>query len=457
MTVLKKVFLLLLAVWIFTTANVYAQENINVIINNKPLVAADAPVIVEGRTLVPLRAIGEAMGCEVTWVAGTQTANLKNETTIVSMQINNSWISKKKRIGDGAVTNKQIDVPPMLINDRTYIPARAFAEALDAVVAWDGTSQTVIIVYDTDLKYSSDKITDIYAGTGGRSRHDGDELLHTSFVSPEGIDIADDATIYISDSGVLRKISGTKTETIEIQPSYITVNQLKCFKNDVYIVTNEFADSSGAKYYGMAKISDGGAQALFTADAVYSKITDFDIADNGKIYAVQHNTGVGAVYVGEIDINDGSFKTICETDGGVTCIAADNNGSLYVGNSVRGSIYKIDIATGECKLFAGVDDNVKFVDGPNPMFFEPRRLRYSDGYLYVLDYNILRRIKTDNDGIMVYSETVAGKITANTNPDTIDGKASETELAPSYLMDFVIKDNEILLTDPKKAVIRVIK
>ncbi len=437
--------------------NVYAENDIQILINNKPLIADDMPVIVEGRTLVPLRAIGEAMGCEVTWVEGTQTANLKNETTIVSMQINNLWISKKKRIGDGAVTNKQIDVPPMLINDRTYIPARAFAEALDAVVAWDNVTQTVIVVYDTDLKYSTDKTIDVYAGTGGRSMHDSNELLHTSFVSPEGIDIADDGTVYVSDSGVLRRISGNKTETIEIQPSYITVNQLKCFKNDVYIVTNEFEDSSGVTYYGMAKISDGKAQALFTTEAVYSKITDFDIDDNGIIYAVQHNVGVGAVYVGVINIQDGSFKAICEADSGVTCITADNKGSLYVGNSVKGSIYKINIADGESKLFAGVDDNVKFVDGPNPMFFEPRRIKYTEGYLYVLDYNVLRRIKLDNDGVMVYSETVAGKISAETNPDTKNGKVSETKIAPSYLMDFVLNGNDILLTDPKKAVIRVIR
>ena len=122
-------------------------------INNKELYTADKPVLVDGRTMLPLRAIGEAMGCEVIWVNGTQTANLKNESTIVSMQIGNKNITRVKR------TNQeqkllQTDVAPMLINDRTYIPVRAFAEALDAVVGWDGTTNTVMIVYDTTLKYN---------------------------------------------------------------------------------------------------------------------------------------------------------------------------------------------------------------------------------------------------------------------------------------------------------------
>ena len=69
-----------------------SANDYKILINNQPLYTSVAPINQSGRILAPLRAIGEAMGCEVIWVAGTQTANLKNDTTIVSMQIGNKKV-----------------------------------------------------------------------------------------------------------------------------------------------------------------------------------------------------------------------------------------------------------------------------------------------------------------------------------------------------------------------------
>ena len=107
------IFSVLLLLMASGTVNA-ASGDIKIMINNKELYTENKPVIVDGRTMLPLRAIGEAMGCEVIWVNGTQTANLKNESTIVSMQIGNKNITRVKR------TNQeqkllQTDVAPMLI------------------------------------------------------------------------------------------------------------------------------------------------------------------------------------------------------------------------------------------------------------------------------------------------------------------------------------------------------
>ena len=90
------------------------------------------------------------------------------------------------------------------------------------------------------------------------------------------------------------------------------------------------------------------------------------------------------------------------------------------------------------------------------MFFEPRRLDYSNGYLYVLDYNVIRRISMDSAYQAVTSETLAGKVTADQHPETINGKGSDVTFAPSYLMDMVVVGDDVYLTDPKNAVIRYI-
>ena len=431
-----------------------ASGDIKIMINNKELYTADKPVLVDGRTMLPLRAIGEAMGCEVIWVNGTQTANLKNESTIVSMQIGNKNITRVKR------TNQeqkllQTDVAPMLINDRTYIPVRAFAEALDAVVGWDGTTNTVMIVYDTTLKYVGNYAVETYAGTGERKKHDSG-LSTMAFVDPEGIAVNAKGDIIVADSGMIRKLANGKSETIEFEPSYITANLVRCYNNEIYVLTNEFQNTDGVKYYGIVKLTDAGAEGVFVTEATYSTITDFDISKDGKLYVIYNNVGVGQTYLGQLDLAKADINYITQLDSGIKTLAVDDKGNIFLGNTVKGSLYFYNVSTGKLKLFAGADEKTKFVDGPNAMFFEPRRLDYSNGYLYVLDYNVVRRVSMDSAYQAVTSETLAGKVTADQHPETINGKGSDVTFAPSYLMDMVVVGDDVYLTDPKNAVIRYI-
>lgn len=452
---MKKLIMIISIILLFVSAGtVSASDNIKVVINNKELYCADKPVIVEGRTMLPLRAIGEAMGCEVIWVSGTSTANLKNESTIVSMQIGNKNITRVKR------TNQeqkllQTDVAPMLINDRTYIPVRAFAEALDAVVGWDGTTNTVMIVYDTTLKYAGNYAVDTYAGNGERQKHDSG-LSTMSFVSPEGISVNSKGDILVADSGKIRKLSNGKSETVEFEPEYITANLIRCYKDEIYVLTNEFQNTDGVKYYGIVKLTNAGAEGIFVTEATYSKITDFDISNDGKLYVVYNNVGVGKTYLGQLDLASADINYITELDSGIKTLAVDDKGNVFLGNTVKGSLYVYNMSTKSLKLFAGADNKTKFVDGPNPMFFEPRRLDYKNGYLYVLDYNVLRRVSVDSAYQAVTAETLAGKVSVEQNPETINGKGSDITFAPSYLMDFVVTDQGVILTDPKNAVLRII-
>ncbi len=452
---MKKLIMIISIILLFVSAGtVSASGDIKVVINNKELYCEDKPVIVDGRTMLPLRAIGEAMGCEVIWVSGTQTANLKNESTIVSMQIGNTNITRVKR------TNQeqkllQTDVAPMLINSRTYIPVRAFAEALDAVVGWDGTTNTVMIVYDTTLKYAGNYAVDTYAGNGERQKHDSG-LSTMSFVSPEGISVNSKGDILVADSGKIRKLSNGKSETVEFEPSYITANLVRCYKDDVYVLTNEFQNTDGVKYYGIVKLTNAGAEGVFVTEATYSKISDFDISNDGKLYVVYNNVGVGKTYLGQLDLASADINYITELDSGIKTLAVDDKGNIFLGNTVKGSLYLYNMSTKSLKLFAGADNKTKFVDGPNPMFFEPRRLDYKNGYLYVLDYNVLRRVSVDSAYQAVTAETLAGKVSVEQNPETINGKGSDITFAPSYLMDFVVTDQGVIITDPKNAVLRII-
>jgi hypothetical protein len=439
-----------------TTIQCCADEEIKIMINGKELITSDKPVIIDGRTLVPLRAIGEAMECKVSWVDSIQTANLENSTTKVGMKIGSTVISKIKRTNTEVQSKIVIDVPPMIINDRTYIPVRAFAEALDAVVGWDSTTNTVMIVYDTTLKYAGNYSVETYAGTGERQKHDSN-LSTMSFISPESIATDNSGNIYIADSGLIRRLANGKSETVEFEPSYITANLIRCYQKDVYILTNEFQNSDGIKYYGIVKLTDEGADGVFVTEAAYSKISDFDISNDGDLYVLYDNVGVGKNYLGLLDLENSDIEYLTEVDSGIKALSVDDNGNVFLGNTVKGSLYLYNQSSKTVKLFAGADNKTKFIDGPNPMFFEPRRLDFKNGYLYVLDYNVIRRVKVDSAYQIVTAETLAGKVSVEQNPDTVNGKGSEVVFAPSYLMDMVVTDDGILLTDPKNAVIRVIR
>jgi len=96
------------------------------------------PQIIDGRTLVPLRAIFEALGAEVNWNEATQTITATKDTTTVVLTIGSTTATVSGR----SVT---LDVPPQVINGRTLVPLRFVAESFGVAVDWNGDTRTVTI------------------------------------------------------------------------------------------------------------------------------------------------------------------------------------------------------------------------------------------------------------------------------------------------------------------------
>lgn len=130
-------------------------EGVTVTLDGRALDFDVPPRIIDGRTLVPMRAIFEAMGAEVDWNGQTQTVTASKygdeEYTVVTMQIGNSVFTVMNDLiaansySFAQTKNIELDVPPQIINDRTLVPARAVAESFGAEVDWDSQTQTVII------------------------------------------------------------------------------------------------------------------------------------------------------------------------------------------------------------------------------------------------------------------------------------------------------------------------
>ena len=128
--------LMILSAFTFQTA--FAADDIKVTINGQNLTMDQPPVLVNDRTLVPVRAIFEALGAKVDWNNDTNTATGVLGSTTVEIQIENTVA----KVNGKDVT---LDVPAKLISDRTLVPVRFISESLGAKVDWDNDTQTVII------------------------------------------------------------------------------------------------------------------------------------------------------------------------------------------------------------------------------------------------------------------------------------------------------------------------
>ncbi|RYD07189.1 hypothetical protein N752_00985 [Desulforamulus aquiferis] len=113
------------------------DNSIKIIVNGTKLNPDVAPFIDSaGRTQAPFRAIGEALGCKVTWDADTEKVVCEKEGFKVEMVI-----GQKTFVVNGE--SKTMDTAPVIKDGRTFIPVRFLGEALNCNVAWDGTANTV--------------------------------------------------------------------------------------------------------------------------------------------------------------------------------------------------------------------------------------------------------------------------------------------------------------------------
>lgn len=118
---------------------VFANGEISVYLDNEKIQFDVAPLLVNGRTMVPMRAIFEKLGAVVYWDNDTKTAIAQKGNVTVSIAIDQTTLYKN---GEAII----LDVPAQLIAGRTLVPLRAVSEAFECAVFWEEAAQTVRIL-----------------------------------------------------------------------------------------------------------------------------------------------------------------------------------------------------------------------------------------------------------------------------------------------------------------------
>lgn len=122
------------------------MDNLSFIIDFEFKEFPNKPFLSEGRILLPMRDFFEAIGANVEWKDETKEINVSFEENKMFLKI-----ASKDSIVNG--TLKTLDVPPMLVNDMTYIPLRFAGESLGYEIIWNEEFKTIYAFSNIEEAY----------------------------------------------------------------------------------------------------------------------------------------------------------------------------------------------------------------------------------------------------------------------------------------------------------------
>ena len=125
-------------------------DRVNMTLNGAALDPVDVPALVQypetgnGRTLVPVRLIAEALGADVTWVPETRQAILMKGEDLIVLTLGSA-----QALVNGQAVTLPDGIPAGVVKwegkESTMVPLRFVSEQLGAQVAWDGATFTAVL------------------------------------------------------------------------------------------------------------------------------------------------------------------------------------------------------------------------------------------------------------------------------------------------------------------------
>lgn len=136
---MKKLLCIMLCIgMLMSMTPAFATQPITVELDGVLIDFDQEPQIVNDRTMVPVRAIFEAMGASVDWDAESKTVTSTLGGTTVTLTVDNPVMTVNG-------TNRMLDTAPVILGDRTLVPARAVSESFGCSVNWIGEERQVRI------------------------------------------------------------------------------------------------------------------------------------------------------------------------------------------------------------------------------------------------------------------------------------------------------------------------
>lgn len=235
----------------------YAAKEVKIEIDGKAMVPKDMPaVIIDGRTMLPMRQIAQELGCEVNWNEAAKQIYVMRGSDIIVFTVDSKT---------GYENGKEftMDVPATIVNDRTMLPVRALADALHLNIKWDDPSRTVSIQSgDTVVKdepkapESGQTTTGTLTGIQMPSAKDADQTFTIQADGPMGRyekTFVDDQKIVLDFYGAKSSLPSEITKT---NSDIVTGIRTATHENNGDSFTRVVFDLSGKKDYEVTQSAD---------------------------------------------------------------------------------------------------------------------------------------------------------------------------------------------------------
>ena len=236
-------------------------RDITLVVDGKKVNCDVPPVIRNDRTMVPVRALFDCFGADISWDEKSRKVTVSSSGTEIVLTIgsNIAYVD--------SVPNR-LDSVPIIVNDRTLVPVRFISESLKYEVSWDSESYTVNITSPENVKVTPTTITSMMYSVSGK-----DFVLKFTFSSP-----LSSYSLYNIDNPVR------------------TVLEL-----------------NGAAFSGSKniEIGSGGIQKIRTAnhDSYYKIVADLDEVLYKNFVLSSNRLSATLSFTGSGDIDPGSIKT----------------------------------------------------------------------------------------------------------------------------------------------------
>lgn len=203
-----------------------SAAEIQLLVDGKPIATDVAPTIIDGRTLVPVRAVSESLQAQVAWHDDLRIVSVAKQNMVLTLQADKKEYQMNGRI-------HTLDVPLQIIDGRAMVPIRVISEAFGADVEWDGDAQRVLIsMAGADVaSTTSDQVLQQYGSI--RIKHNRVNIRQAPNTSSPIVSQANEGDIF--------SLTGRVNDWFQIRRSDGTTAYVAGWLADVYDPSRSFA------------------------------------------------------------------------------------------------------------------------------------------------------------------------------------------------------------------------
>jgi len=300
----------------FAASIVYEKPDIRILVDGNVISVTDVPIIVNSRTLIPLRNLLVGLGVpdndeNIQWLGETRQVKVFHEDVSIQLSIDS----------DVAYVNDveyRLDSPAIIYNSRTYLPAKFVGEALGYKVLWDAYTPAVVVVDNEKYAKNAEVLNKMKEAMQNVSSYSA-EFAARTLISASDSNFVKDSMQYVS-------------EKVDFDKKLMEI--LTLYKNSESNGILEYYSDS-AKYYNRDYTNDFSRDSwqITQHDATFSEVTPFD----------------GQSKMLDFEINEGLYGMLECLESEKYCIYNISNNETLLNCFAKAGLYH-DMVDGNGKL-----------------------------------------------------------------------------------------------------------